>query len=1312
MHKIKLILLLILPLSVLGQDLGIIDTKTTKNPAINGTHRISTDGKNLFFRNFFGLSKKVASTDSAVFTGTTVLPSNTTIGNVSATELGYLDGVTSPIQAQLDGKFGLSLNNTATGNNVFTGNNTFFTPIFANTTSTNAFSKITGIWSGGVNNNIASFSLQYETRFGGNSIIRNPLNFDYNGWVGIGITAPTTALDVSGGIKATSSITALNLNSYSTTLLATNVGGNVGIGLGSPTSKLHVAGTGRITGALILDNTVSGLLRADASGNITSDATAYLSSSTAASTYAPITSPTFITDATTPRLKITGAGDIGKGSDLVMAGNSNDLTMHGTGKVILGTGGFQRLVVTNAGNVGVGTTAPVAKFEVSGLAGFRYNDGKQADGKYLRSNSTGVAAWDSVKVSEVFGLNTTYLPINNPTATGTLTAPTIANSLGANFATTSGNVGVGTASPTSKIHVIRTGVGIQDLLTLDNLNQSVGVLDGVRLNLRGFNIEASSTYGSSDNILNLGFSTSKQITLLQNGNVGIGTASPFTKLSISGAVGINTVAQSLILNNSTGVYSTYQYNGTSVGDIGTGNQALSGGGTNDFAFTSRTGNLAFGTGSVEKMRIFNNGRVGIGTTTDAGYLLDVNGTARFSNNVSIGTVNNARTLTVATTTNDVNLESINSRTTGNNYALTGNSNGIGAGLNMGGFFQASGATSNHGLRIYNVAATANNYSLYSDSPAQSYFQGSVGIGTTAPTEKLEVFNGNYTNLKISANQQSSIKLNMTTLYGVNNPNVELYNNYGNVGLTLYPTPTATRNDIIYYDNTDKETQFQTDGSTKLRIRGNGNVLIGTTTDAGYKLDVNGNARFSNSSSTGGIEIGQTGFTAKLQYNTNGNLDITPRSGYNTIFTAGNVGIGTTTPTSKLHIEGDNSSTTDETVLTLRGNGENGKRIDFKNAFGSLARITGTKLAAGVSADEGILTFETSTNSILSEKMRITDLGNVGIGTTTPTVPLHVQKGAAGSVVASFLNINQFGLKIIAQTGGSGSNTSITNAGGESISIDPNNAESTRFFANGRVGIGTGGVDAGYKLDVNGTLRTVNDAYFATTSGNVGIGTASPTQKLDVNGNIKTFSASGGGAYYSSTTAVDAAARNWVMRGNSIVYGDFDIRQSNAVGGDPIAAGNSRFYINASGNVGIGTTSPASKLHIVGGGSTTSLSNLNTTLTTRIDNANPAISLGFGYTGSDVLFQQSYNNVNNTATNLSLNPFGGNVGIGTTAPAASAILDITSTTKGVLFPRLTTTQITNITSPANGLTVYNTTLSVLCFYDGAASVWKKVSHSNM
>ena len=51
---------------------------------------------------------------------------------------------------------------------------------------------------------------------------------------------------------------------------------------------------------------------------------------------------------------------------------------------------------------------------------------------------------------------------------------------------------------------------------------------------------------------------------------------------------------------------------------------------------------------------------------------------------------------------------------------------------------------------------------------------------------------------------------------------------------------------------------------------------------------------------------------------------------------------------------------------------------------------------------------------------------------------------------------------------------------------------------------------------------------------------------------------------------------------------------------------------------------------------------------------------------------------------------GNVGIGTLAPDASAILDITSTSKGFLPPRMTTTERDAIASPATGLTIYNTT----------------------
>jgi hypothetical protein len=64
---------------------------------------------------------------------------------------------------------------------------------------------------------------------------------------------------------------------------------------------------------------------------------------------------------------------------------------------------------------------------------------------------------------------------------------------------------------------------------------------------------------------------------------------------------------------------------------------------------------------------------------------------------------------------------------------------------------------------------------------------------------------------------------------------------------------------------------------------------------------------------------------------------------------------------------------------------------------------------------------------------------------------------------------------------------------------------------------------------------------------------------------------------------------------------------------------------------------------------------------------------------------------------------GTVAIGTTAPSAKAILDLTSTTKGFLPPRMTTTERNAITSVPAGLVIYNTTTSNLNTYNGSAWV---------
>lgn len=74
------------------------------------------------------------------------------------------------------------------------------------------------------------------------------------------------------------------------------------------------------------------------------------------------------------------------------------------------------------------------------------------------------------------------------------------------------------------------------------------------------------------------------------------------------------------------------------------------------------------------------------------------------------------------------------------------------------------------------------------------------------------------------------------------------------------------------------------------------------------------------------------------------------------------------------------------------------------------------------------------------------------------------------------------------------------------------------------------------------------------------------------------------------------------------------------------------------------------------------------------------------------------------------PNGGGVGINNGGPAASAQLDITSTTKGLLIPRMTTTQRNAISSPATGLEIFNTTTMQFEFYNGSA--WMAVGGSSV
>jgi hypothetical protein len=143
-----------------------------------------------------------------------------------------------------------------------------------------------------------------------------------------------------------------------------------------------------------------------------------------------------------------------------------------------------------------------------------------------------------------------------------------------------------------------------------------------------------------------------------------------------------------------------------------------------------------------------------------------------------------------------------------------------------------------------------------------------------------------------------------------------------------------------------------------------------------------------------------------------------------------------------------------------------------------------------------------------------------------------------------------------------------------------------------------------------------------------------------------------------------------------------------------------------GNVGIGTTAPAQKLDVIGGkigfGSTINSDKIYLYSTV----------YGFGIdTGDLVSFTNttagfSWKQGNYGGTTYMRLDGSGNLGIGTSSPNASAILDAQSTTKGVRMPNMTTTQKNAISSPAAGLMVFDTTLAKLCVYSGAA--WQTIT----
>ena len=197
--------------------------------------------------NFTNLNTDKAELNSPTFTGTVALPSTTSIGNVSSTEIGYLDGVTSAIQTQLNAKGA----GTVTSVSVASANG--FAGTVANATTTPAITlstSITGLLKGnGTAVSAATSGTDYAPATSGTSILSG------NGSGAFSNVTIGTGLDFTGG-----------------TLSATGGGGSGTVTSVSGTGTVNgisLSGTVTSSGSLTLGGTLSGVsLSTQVTGNL------------------------------------------------------------------------------------------------------------------------------------------------------------------------------------------------------------------------------------------------------------------------------------------------------------------------------------------------------------------------------------------------------------------------------------------------------------------------------------------------------------------------------------------------------------------------------------------------------------------------------------------------------------------------------------------------------------------------------------------------------------------------------------------------------------------------------------------------------------------------------------------------------------------------------------------------------------------------------------------------------------------------------------------------------------------------------------
>ena len=822
----------------------------------------------------------------------------------------------------------------------------------------------------------------------------------------------------------------------------------------------------------------------------------------------------------------------------------------------------------------------------------------------------------------------------------------------------SGDLGIGTSSPSAKLHIF--GADKRQIITstTDNAALVLGQWDGATNRIESSTRKLLITSYASG--ISLGVNGSENVHVSTSGNLGVGTTSPQFKLDVNGTASI---AQSYYLNKgfADGV-EEYLIRGSA----GSWNGFIS------YTPSSSTANRGFKFGAWDNGGNRNdwvsiwNGDVGIGITAPS-QKLEVRGNIKLGGDNSgnyIYYVSNAENTIIRTTRTDVTQEGLMRSDGWGNFTFN---KSIAVGYSLG-----------SGPLTGNI-----------------YASGSVGIGTTNPTQKLYISGGN------AAIEYVTGSVTYTPSALNTSPRLTLIGQY---------STTDTYNLIRYWSGGSHDwsagTVTQSSGAAdyifqsyngsahgeRLRITAAGNVGIGTTSPT-QKLYI------STGGSNGGIVVdtgaGSTSAFIRL-INSNQNWDVNtqtnnrfaiydqtnskqpftiePNTPSNTMWLAatGNVGIGITIPLAKLHLYSDDTNV----MLSMDGSGapymrflKSGTATGYIGTAGAFSYGGNTDL--GIRADNSLYVTSLGGSQYfnagaVANILVIASTGNVGIGTTSPSYKLHVN---GNSFFEDILNIAvdkriqtypssvggyAMGLTLwSANTSGASEAYGRPGFIGRNLSWNGSNFIAASSNAGSNWGVVTGmmvtntdvrfltraasenGLDYSLGTDLTSITRMVIN-----TSGNVGIGTTSPTSLFTVQGSQSEIHVK-----HDATRAITIG--NWDGTAQYIKSINLGVALT------PFVLQASRFTFDT-GNVGIGTTSPVANLHIYRGVNSTvaTLGEVASYSTVKIGKfrADQDNSLYIGNAGSFCSFLQGANDAGSNAMHILINPFGGNVGIGTTSPS--------------------------------------------------------------